>query len=332
MPRYLRGRKIITALAAIFTPIIMVMMVKDQQITESDNYMAFVYEANVSSMTDKFIHKHEYQFSLNNNSICDKKIFLLFLVNTDPENRDTRDIIRETWGSVTVSRDSHIRVVFLVGERINPNTMRAQDLAAQLKYESKTYGDIAKGDFIDAYQNMTYKTVMGLHWMVIYCPKTSFVMKIDDDVMINIYKLVYFLQVIKQTEPNLSKFFYGLTYTASPRRSKSSKWYVDYSEYKYSLYPTYCAGVGYILSTKAATKIYEATAAVPYFWIDDVFMGFCAELSNIKPIEHYFGYYIIDTVRPTDTPWEYAIVKEIGRDRQKSIDAWAYLKKYYIFP
>ena len=296
-----------------------------------NNHMDFVREANGSSLDDRFIHKHEYKLSLNNDTICDSDTFLLILVNSDPEHRVAREIIRETWGSVRMYNRAHIRVVFLVGNRLSPKTEPAADLAVQLKVESETYGDIVKGDFIDAYVNMTYKTVMGLKWMKQYCPKASFVMKSDDDVMINIHKVVHFLQEIDQSDSNLSNFFYCLTITSSPFRATSSKWYVSYSDYKYNMYPTYCAGAGYIISNRAAVRVFEATTKVPYYWIDDVYIGFCAELSNIKLINNYFGYYFIVPHSATDAPWDCSILKVIGRDREESLQTWAYLKSIRNF-
>ena len=149
-------------------------------------------------------------------------------------------------------------------------------------------------------------------------------MKVDDDVLVNIYKLVNFLQEYNTTE-NVQNFYYGLTFKARPFRENTSKWQISYADYKYSWFPTYCAGLGYIFSKHAAGRIHQATSKVPFLWFDDVFIGFCAEISTIRPTQHYFGYYIIDkTYR--DVPWEYTIVKEIGRDRQElSQEAWAYI-------
>ena len=158
-----------------------------------------------------------------------------------------------------------------------------------------------------------------------YCPKANFVMKVDDDVMVNIYKLVNFLQEHNKKE-NLQNFYYGYTINeAHPFRENTSKWQTSYSDYKFSNYPAYCAGLGYIFSNQAAGRIYQATSQIPFFWVDDVFIGFCAELSKIRPIHHYFGYYIIDKTY-WDVPWEYTIVKEIDRDRQElSQEAWKYI-------
>ena len=319
-----RRQKIVTVAAYIFLIALVVIIATNMTQSSTDNYMDFVHAANVTVLENKFIHKHKYQLTINNDSICDRNTFLLILVNTDPENRNSRNLIRKTWGSVKEYKGIHIRSVFLMGARTSYNAGQAAVLTANIVNESSTYGDIARGDFIDDYFNMTYKTVMGLYWMSEYCPEVPFVMKVDDDAMINIYKLVDFLQKANTTE-NLGNFYYGLTFTVPPVRSNSSKWQVIYADYKYSWYPPYCAGLGYILSNQAAMRIYHATSKVPFFWIDDVFIGFCAELSNIKPIHHYFGYYVIDKLS-VDASWEYTIVKEFNRTRPDlSRTAWAYI-------
>ena len=320
-----RRPRTITLVAYIFIIVFAVMITKNMIQSVPDNYMSYVYGANGTFLKDPFIHKHKYRLSLNNVNVCDRNIFLLITVNSDPENRNSRKIIRHTWGSVKIYNGLHIRVVFFMGDRLKPKRGRADELTDQLTDECFLYGDIARGNFIDDYFNMTYKTVLGLHWMTMYCPKAKFVMKVDDDVMVNIYKLVNFLQEHNKKE-NLQNFYYGLTFNeAQPFRENTSKWQISFSDYKYSKYPAYCAGLGYIFSNQAAGRIYQATSKIPFFWVDDVFIGFCAELSTIRPINHYFGYYIIDKTH-WDVPWEYTIVKEIDRDRQElSQEAWKYI-------
>ena len=167
---------------------------------------------------------------------------------------------------------------------------------------------------------------MGLYWMNTYCSRASFVMKTDDDVSINLFKVVDFLQEISQTQSKLSTFFYGRCLQPFPRRSKSSKWYISSSDYKHRLYPPFCMGGGYILSNEVASKIYRATTKVPFFWMDDVYIGFCAGLANIKPIDNYFGYYFILPWSWTDAPWEYTILKVNDAGKTERRETWSYIK------
>ena len=318
-----RRPKAIASAASVVMVVALIMVIQYRPMT--DNHMNYVYEANPNSLMDPLVHKHQYRLSINNATICSSETFLLFLINSAPEHREKREMIRETWGSVKLYNGAQIRVVFLFGERPKPNNMSSEALNERLKTESGVRGDIIKGNFIDDYVNMTYKTVMGHYWMDTYCPGASFVMKADDDVLINIYKVVHFLQEINQTPSKVSTFFYGSCAQHHPHRSKSSKWYISYFDYPYELYPSFCTGAGYILSNEAAARIYKATPRVPYYWMDDVYIGFCAELANIEPIDHYYGYYLVLPWSETDSPWEHTILKVNAGSSKKSQETWAYL-------
>ena len=160
-----RRPRTITLVAYTLIIVFAVMITKNMIQSVPDNYMSYVYGANGTFLKDPFIHKHKYRLSLNNANVCDRNIFLLITVNSDPENRNSRNIIRDTWGSVKIYNGLHIRVVFFMGDRLTQKRGRADELTDQLTDESFLYGDIARGDYIDDYFNMTYKTVLGLHWM-----------------------------------------------------------------------------------------------------------------------------------------------------------------------
>ena len=319
-----RRPKATARIACLLTIVAFMMAIRYRPTKNPDNHMNYVYGANPNTLMDPLVHKHQYRLSINNATICSNDTFLLFLINSAPENREKRGMIRETWGSVKLYNGAQIRAVFLVGERIKPYDMSLRELHEQLKAESSRHGDIIKGNFIDDYINMTYKTVMGHYWFDTYCPRASFVMKADDDVMINIYKIVDLLQKINQEPSIVSTFFYGNCGQHHPKRSKSSKWYVSYSNYMYELYPPFCTGAGYILSNEAAARIYKATSRVPYYWMDDVFIGFCAELANIEPINNFLGYYLV-LPWSKDYPWEQTILKVNDGGRKKSQETWTYL-------
>ena len=297
----------------------------------SDNHMLYVYEADATSLMDPLVHKHQYRLSLNNANVCSSDVFLLFVVNSAREHREEREVIRETWGSIKEYGGAQIRTVFLVGEL---STGQSNE---RLKVESDVHGDLIQGNFIDDYANMTYKTVMGLYWVNTYCPGASFVMKADDDVSINLYKLIYFLKEISQTQSKLSSFFYGSCGQHFAQRSRSSKWYISFSDYEYNLYPPYCMGLGYVFSKEVAFQIYSATTKVPFLWLEDVYIGFCAKLAHVVPMNNYFGYYFLQPMHDhfgyyfglpwsfADAPWEYTILKMNNDGKTERRDTWAYI-------
>ena len=50
-----------------------------------------------------------------------------------------------------------------------------------IKEEFDKYGDTVQGNFIDSYQNLTHKAVLGLRWLSQFCPEAAYAIKADDD-------------------------------------------------------------------------------------------------------------------------------------------------------
>ena len=61
-----------------------------------------------------------------------------------------------------------------------------------LEAERSMYSDLIRGAQRETYQNLTLKTQMGLEWAAKYCD-FQFVMKTDDDVFVNPYRLMDYL-------------------------------------------------------------------------------------------------------------------------------------------
>ena len=64
-----------------------------------------------------------------------------------------------------------------------------EDLQKNITKESKKYGDIIQGDFIDVYHNISYKAVMGNLWVSEFCEQAEFVVKTDDDQFVDLYEV-----------------------------------------------------------------------------------------------------------------------------------------------
>ena len=288
--------------------------------TSGSSHMIFVHGANRSKLTDMFIHKHEYEIILNNELVCDTDIFLLFLVMTEPKSFEIRQVIRNTWGSVQIYKSAKIRLVFLVGQlKLETDDLHIQQ---ELRDESYHYHDIVQGNFIDSYRNLTYKTVFGLHWMQKYCRRTQFVFKVDDDVIVNVYRLVDFLQDLILENGKESKFVYcELEGFRGPSRNKRSKWYLNYSEYRDFKFPDYCGGPGYIMSGDVALDLYNITRYIPFIMLEDTYIGFGMKLLELDITDNSFGFFM-DHYDVRFKVVELCIMKHIGRNKYVMLKNW----------
>ncbi|KAE8621408.1 hypothetical protein XENTR_v10004821 [Xenopus tropicalis] len=200
--------------------------------------------------------------------------YLVLLITCTRDEKEARMAIRETWGRRRRIEGKLVFSYFLLG--ISPY----QDInaEAELINESNTYNDIVQRPFIDTYYNLTLKTIMGIDWVSDHCPETRFVMKTDSDMFVNTFYLVQLLAKKNQS----SNFFTGfLKLNEYPIRNIFSKWYASKREYPGAKYPPFCSGTGYVFSVDVAKKIHNISTTVPFFKLEDVYLGLCLDILDI---------------------------------------------------
>ena len=197
---------------------------------------------------------------------------LLFLVLSSPENADNRKFIRRTWGkSVTYSK-FNVQTVFLCGKSLNPEHNN------QLAQESQIYHDIIQDDFDDTYFNLTYKTLMGLRWSGKYCAVAPYVMKTDDDMILNVDLIFLTAQIMSGDADGV---LMGFRYRRAPVK-RNGRWAVTEEQYPFGIYPDYTAGVGYLMSRDVAATLTFAAEYVPLFPMEDVYVtGILPQITGI---------------------------------------------------
>lgn len=197
--------------------------------------------------------------------------FLVLLVTTAHDQIEARMAIRKTWGKEQLIQGERVVTLFLLGT--NPSKHNS------LSEEFNIYKDIIQKDFVDTYYNLTIKTLIGLDWIVNHCPQTHYVMKTDTDMFVNTYYLVKLLLRKNQT----SNLFTGILYPDNvPIRNIFSKWYVSRKEYDGEKYPPFCSGTGYVLSVDVAQRVFNISSSIPFFKLEDVYIGMCLERLKIS--------------------------------------------------
>ncbi|XP_078364024.1 beta-1,3-galactosyltransferase 5-like [Oculina patagonica] len=235
--------------------------------------------------------------TLITNRTCSQYYSLLILVSSAPANLQRRNYIRKTWAFERAFKPRWA-TVFLVAQTRN------QDESNSLLKEDERYGDLVRGDFFEHYWNQTYKIQMGFDWASKYC-KFSFLLKTDDDVFVNSEKLLSFL-----SEPTTPKkaLYMGNHYT-NAEVFRGGKWKVSKEEYSGERYPDFCPGFGYVLLYDSVISLVKTFSLLPYFRLDDVYVGMLANRTGIKPL-HNVGFEL-DPPRPSEQciPKENTIVR-----------------------
>ncbi|XP_066536400.1 lactosylceramide 1,3-N-acetyl-beta-D-glucosaminyltransferase B [Hoplias malabaricus] len=231
-----------------------------------------------------------HQYLINHKWKCaDRDILLLLFVKSSPENFERRQAIRSTWGDETYIERTlgvTVKVVFALG--VHPQTLERNRFQRKLLWEDERYQDLIQQDFLDTFHNLTVKLLMQLGWTHAFCAHARFLMSADDDIFVHVPNLIRYLQEVIRT--GVKDFWVGKVHRGSPPiRRKDSKYYVSEEMYPWLLYPDYTPGAGYVISSDVASRLYQASLNLnASLYIDDVFMGVCANAMGISPQEHVF--------------------------------------------
>ena len=224
----------------------------------------------ISGTKRKTIHRT----FLKTRTRCLQKFLLLILVPSSPLNFQNRRVIRQTWGT-DYSMNKTWRTMFLLGQPRHPTEMK------YLYAETAIYGDIIQGSQTDSYHNLTLKTQMGLEWAVKYCD-FDFLLKADDDVFVNTFKLLDYLR-----KPDTPKFKLYLGNVARQSKTeRDGKWALSYEEYQWEILPRFCLGPAYVLSIDLVRQFVNIFDPKKPLKLEDVYMGMLAERVGVSPRRH----------------------------------------------
>ena len=239
----------------------------------------------------------------NSSSQQGSSLFILFLINSHRNNYLRRKTMRDTWLSsnkinlAKIFKDNikyghvniEIRHMFVVGKEEQEEIDKNKQPSDRLFKEAKLYNDILITNTVDNYENIIYKHYALIDWAIEYCSNVNYVVKLDDDVFVNINRLIGHL--VKNI--GLNKLTENFIYckqidTAFPIRDDESKWRIDYSVYPFDFYPVYCEGFSYTTNINTLKLIREQSRLIPFFWIDDLFFtGFALYgIENVKRINY----------------------------------------------
>jgi len=214
------------------------------------------------------IPSFQKRYLINSRNICvkQKTVSFIVLVHTATQHFQRRSSIRETWANSMLFNNHSMKIVFLLGKSERDSTQ------ILIEHEQKMYKDLVQGDFLDSYHNLTHKGVLGLRWVSEFCPQAKYIVKIDDDVFVNVYKLIE--QMDNEMHNKTRHMWCPIRPKGTSPITREGKWKVDKSEfYNMTHYDVvYCNGYFVILTGDIITELFEASKTTRFFWIDDVYL------------------------------------------------------------
>lgn len=226
-------------------------------------------------------YPRNYTFVISDTPACTSTTpFLLLVVPVAPSGRAARDTIRKTWGSQKLVLGQPVETLFMLGLSGAADAGPQQE---ELWRESRRYRDLIQSDFLDSYHNLTIKTMMILEWVASNCLHTSYVMKVDSDVFLQVENLMRLL-----LDPSTAKQNYmtGLVlWHNKVLRNPFSKHYMPRHVVPEPEYPPYTIGMCYVMSMDLPAKILEVSPQIKPVFIEDVYLGKCLKRLGIPPTD-----------------------------------------------
>lgn len=205
---------------------------------------------------------------------------LLVVVTSSVTHFDARAAIRKTWGKFAVERGS--LVLFLLGSP-DPSSPDASVLQEKIKEEESVHGDLLQGAFVDNYYNLTLKTLSMLRWVNQTCDRVKYILKIDDDMFVNMQMVVDFAETRTFNKAIIGK----LARRWKPHREKYSKWYVPTSAFNGSVYPNFATGPAYMITGDAVKPLLDSALSGTPIYLEDVYVtGIAAERAGVRRLNH----------------------------------------------
>ena len=257
--------------------------------TQDDDYAAYFVQA--KEKINPFYHS----FLRDGRTICKggPNPDLIILVPTTPAQYREREAIRSSWGSVAKNKQwpfkkisKRIKLVFLIGIKHN------KTIDARTEKENRVYKDIIQGDFLDIYNNLPIKILMGLRWVSLYCNEVKFILKADSDMFVHIPLLLESLEEYGKDIHRNGAIFGNINEDAKVRRD--GRWAVSKEVYPFPHFPPYAYGNTYVISGNIASRLFSASEYMAYVPVEDAFIT--GILAKTIEAEHFnvpgFAYWL----------------------------------------
>ena len=200
-----------------------------------------------------------------NHRVCRDYIETIICVHSATSNINKRNSIRQTWRNSTLLLNQNMSLVFLLGMPRNVSEQK------QISEENMLHMDVVQGHFIDSYQNLSHKAILGLRWVTEHCTTVKTIVKVDDDVLVNPFLLNVYLSTKFEDKRSI---YCRLKPQHTDPIHRFGKWKVSYTDFPGLLYYPFksCPGFMWIFSMEIAVDLLNAARTTPLFWIDDVYV------------------------------------------------------------
>lgn len=107
----------------------------------------------------------------------------------------------------------------------------------------------------ETYPFVAHKELACLLWTRYYCPSARIIFRADDDILLDIFLLLNYIQY--KINLNTNDGLYGW-FRFNNTVHRADKWAVTKLEYSSTIYPPYTFGIGYLFSNNSCQRLIDA--------------------------------------------------------------------------
>jgi hypothetical protein len=200
-------------------------------------------------------------------------------------NTAKRAGIRDTWANIRhygQLNDSayNFVVIFAIGKDYTGKPEKW----VNIQYEIDVHRDILLLDMRDEYNQLILKGHHTMSWILERLPQVEHIIKTDDDVFLNMFIWLEIVRTLKHF--SVSCYVACFVWIHPVCLRDHPQYAVSIQEYKYANYPSFCSGMGYLMTRTALAAILEASKYIPLFVRDDpYFTGMTAYAAHVPLIK-----------------------------------------------
>jgi hypothetical protein len=253
-------------------------------------FKLFIYFSSPESFNELLLSlpKVRRLFEYNNKTFVkcheEDSLDLLIFIISKCSHFSIRQSIRRTWGNLKLLEEYFpkfkIKLLFLVD--IDSKSSK------KIELEYIYHEDIVQiSNLGEQYEYVTEREA-GLYQFIKYnCKQTKFIFKSDDDIFINSFLLLLFLNSQINSLNKYSLFGFPIKYGLVVRHTESlvgQRYIITKDEYSCSRYPTFLSGFGYLMSFQTLSLFSNAyfTDIKPFPLSDVYFTGLLSEMFHIQ--------------------------------------------------
>jgi len=227
------------------------------------------------------LDKTDITFLLRPRLSCQNTDMVIMALSA-PNNTEKRQRLREA-----LSDRPGVSLVFLLGQVTDKLVM------SELREENLVSGDLVQISVRDHYTALSYKTLSGFIWVNRLCGNARFVVKVDDDIRLDLAMLETLLhskygspgskRPVPDTIECPSVMRNMRPWRQTHNKSLMGKWSISVQDMPRRVYPDFCPGWLYVTTPKAGLALAEVSVKnsevlMATARLDDIFVtGFLRE-------------------------------------------------------